>query len=163
MTQQQIQDLLLPKLNQEGKKYRKFKKTFAKKVEQQQIVHTITADGLETTNVAEAGDFIVQNNTNAQEQYVVKPDKFNANYIWVKDLENGFAEYQPTGEIQAIELTAALLEYLEQQSPFYFIAPWGSKMIAKKGDYLACSTDEIEIRRIARQEFEETYQLMTDK
>ena len=160
MTQQQIQKLLLPILSREGKRYQKFKKTLAKKVKKQQVVQTITADGLETTNVAEVGDFIVQNNTNAKEQYVVKPDKFTARYIWEKDLDNGFAEYRPIGEVQAIEITDTLLEQLGQESPFYFIAPWGSEMIAKKGDYLACSTDEIEIRRIAQQEFMETYRIM---
>jgi len=45
------------------------------------------------------------------------------------------------------------------KSRFYFIASWGTKMIVKENDFLACPVGEEEVYRIAREEFFETYQL----
>jgi len=42
---------------------------------------------------------------------------------------------------------------------FYFQADWGSKMVVKEKDFLACPVGGAEVYRIARKEFFETYRV----
>lgn len=130
----------------------------AKKAEGGEVVETVTGDGWETTNEAEPGDYIVQNQTEAGEQYVVPEEDFFKKYELVDEYQpGGFSEYHPIGKIIALELTPKRLERLGLPREFVFSTDWGEDMVAKAGDFLGGPTDFSEVYRLARKEFFETY------
>lgn len=157
-TQEEMKEIFLPILNEDGIFYKKIKKILARPAKDGEYIATITADGLETVNKSEKGDYIIKNQTEAGEQYILKKEKFEKRYELLEEkTSNEFNLYEPKGQIIAIELTTELLKHLDLPSPFYFIPAWKGKMVAKINDYLACPTDCSEIYRIARKEFFETY------
>ncbi|MEM1319822.1 MAG: hypothetical protein AAGG75_06165 [Bacteroidota bacterium] len=158
LTQIEIQELILPLLKEKGQLYRKFKKVFARRAVDGERIDTITDDGLETTNTAESGDYIVTNQTGAEESYILTPKKFEARYEWLQSDASGRHLYQPKGQVMVLEMTTEQLHTLQLDNPFYFIAPWGSEMIVKTDDFLVSPPDYSEVYRIARKEFFETYQ-----
>ncbi len=151
--------LVLPILKMKGQRYKKFKKILARKALKGEEIITITSDGIETFNRANTGDYIVKNQTEAGELYIVPKSKFEKRYEFLVDKENGFSEYNPSGQIFAIEVNKENLKLLEQPTQFKFIAPWGENMVVKENDFLAVPLDHSEVYRIARQEFFQTYQL----
>jgi len=157
LSQQALQDLLLPLLEERGRVYRKNTYVLARRAEGGEVVETLTADGKETVNVAEPGDYIVKNQTEAEEEYILSPEKFRERYVLVHPPEGEYAEYRAVGKVMALEVTPDLLAYLGQDDTFYFEAPWGGEMIVRTGDFLATPPDKSEVYRIARKEFLETY------
>ncbi|WP_149277024.1 hypothetical protein [Pareuzebyella sediminis] len=162
-SQEMLLKKLIPYFRKYGKTYKKFRKVYARRAEEGEEIHTVTDDGLETLNRAKKGDFVVKNQTNAQEMYIVSDEKFNERYRILTESEDGFAEYQPIGKIIAVALTPKVLNELDLGPEFKFMAPWGETMVAKQGDYLVCPTDYSEIYRIAHNEFLETYELDKEK
>jgi hypothetical protein len=157
-SQEQMLKSLHPLWATEGRRYRKCRNILAKRAQGGEKIETITADGLETVNTAAAGDFIIQNQTEAKEQYILGAEKFEKKYKYIGlSAQQGWQEYQPSGEILALELTAKMLETLQLPREFKFIARWGETMVAKKGDFLAMPAGGREIYRIAHKEFLETY------
>ncbi|MCC7244529.1 MAG: hypothetical protein IT269_02525 [Saprospiraceae bacterium] len=146
-----------PLLETHGSLFQKKQRILAKRASGGERVETHTSDGLETVNMAQHGDYIVENQTKAREIYVLPEDKFTARYRLIGPAGNGFHEYEPTGKIVAIELNSALLSALSLPDTFRFMAPWKSDMVAKKGDFLVSPTEFSEVYRIARNEFFETY------
>ncbi len=139
-------------------RYRKYRNILAKRAQAGEKIETITADGLETVNTAQAGDYIVRNTTEAGEQYLLGAEKFEKRYSPLAPPDaNGWQMYEPNSVIFAIELSPDLLQCLQWPPEFYFIARWGEKMIAKTGDFLALPEDCSEVYRIAGKEFFETY------
>jgi hypothetical protein len=145
-----------------GARYRK--KTFveAKPAQGGEQIKTVTSDGEETVNRAAPGDFIVRNRTQAQERYVVTEEVFRKKYRKIEPLQEGYALYRAVGYVYALELTAPILEALQVESPFHFVAAWGAAIVAKEGDFLVMPDNKAEVYRIARREFGETYELMTE-
>ncbi len=157
-SQEEILQKFRPVLEAEGEVYHKKINVLAKKAKGGEVVETITGDGLETTNKADAGDYIVQNQTEAREQYIVSEEKFLKKYEPLEAPQEGvFTEYRSTGKIVAIELTDERLQSLGLPREFYFMANWGEKMVAKVGDFMGGPTDFSEVYRLARKEFFETY------
>jgi len=156
-TQKEIIETMVPILKSEGKIYKKFKKVYAKEVFTGEEIQTITSDGLETTNIAKSGDFIIKNQTDAEEMYIIGAEKFHARYDFLTEGEDGFSEYAAKGKVVAIVMNDNLLKQLEIGEECYFIAAWGEEMVVKKDDYLACPLDYSEVYRIAKKEFFETY------
>lgn len=154
---------LIPYFRKSGKTYKKFRRVYARRAQEGEKIVTVTDDGVETVNTAKKGDFVVKNQTDAEEMYVMSDEKFNDRYRVLTEIEDGFAEYQPIGKIVAVELTPQVLSELNLAAEFEFMAPWGEKMVAKQGDYLVCPSDFNEIYRIARKEFFETYELDKEK
>lgn len=151
--------LFLPLLELQGEWFRKYRPVWARKAEAGEEIGTRTSDGLETSNTAHAGDFVVRNQTAAGELYIMSRSSFEERYAPTgRTDEKGFQEYLPTGKVLAIELTEALLEALGLPPTFEFMASWGSGMVAKAGDYMVCPPDHSSVYRIARREFFETYQ-----
>ena len=145
-------------MQSEGAVYQKKINILAKEAKGGERVETITGDGLETVNEAESGDFIVQNQTEAAEQYVVPKNEFFKKYAPVSSVSrNGFAEYRPLGKIVAFELTDEKLKSLELPREFKFKTDWGEDMVAKAGDFMGGPEDFSEVYRLARKEFFETY------
>lgn len=157
-TQDEIKQMVFPLLKSKGKSYRKFKKVLARKAKEIERIATVTNDGLETTNQAKTGDYIVKNQTDAGEEYVMSPSKFKDRYKYKKRSKAGYCEYEPKGRIIALEVNKSFLKKFKLENEFYFEAPWGSQMIAKEKDFLVCPIGGDEIYRIARKEFFETYE-----
>lgn len=157
-SQQEILEKLRPALESEGAFYYKKRNILAKIARGGEQISTVTGDGLETTNKAEPGDYIVQNQTEAGEQYVVPAEEFLTKYELVGEYApDAFTEYRPTGRIIALELTPERLKNLGLPGEFYFTTDWGQKMVAREGDFLGGPPDFSELYRLARKEFFETY------
>lgn len=155
-SQEQLLDTMKPYLKN-TKTYEKFKEIYAKKAEGGELIYTVTSDGVETKNIAKPGDYIVKNTTQAEEMYILKPSKFEKRYKYLKDEKNGWKIYKSVGKIKAVEVDKDLLKNLKVGELFYFTAPWGEKMVVKKGDFLVSPLDYSEVYRIAKKEFFETY------
>lgn len=156
-TQAEILALLRPVLEREGIVYQKKKNVFARPARPGEVIQTKTGDGLETTNTSVGNDFIVRNQTEAGEEYIVPAHKFEQRYSFLHAIDADWAEYQPKGQILAIELTPERLAALDLQTEFEFIAPWQDPMMAKAGDFMGGPHDLSEVYRLARKEFFETY------
>lgn len=159
-TQEQIKELMLPILKNEGKQYEKFLPVIAKVATKIETIQTITSDGLETQNTAQPGDIIVQNQTQAGEKYIMQNEKFHARYELLETLEGDFARYKPTGKAIGIEITPRFAKQHNLELPFEFMASWGAPMILKENDFLVSPLDFRSVYRIARKEFFETYRLI---
>ena len=159
MRQAEMLELVKPLLQSEGVVYKKYKHVFAKKAKEGETILTITNDGLETVNTASNGDYIVKNQTDAEELYILTQKKFNDRYTYLKSSNDGFSEYFPKGKIIGLELTSDLLQKHNLPKEFHFEAAWGTAMIAKENDFLASPPDLSEVYRIARKEFFETYKV----
>lgn len=158
-SQEKMKQMVLPLLKTRGKIYQKVKKVFARKAKNIERITTTTSDGRETINRAKPGDYIVKNQTGASEEYVLTPSKFRSRYVYKKRSKAGFSEYEPTGRIYAVEVNKRLLKKFGVKARFYFEAEWGSKMVVKEKDFLACPIGGEEVYRIARKEFFETYRV----
>ncbi len=158
-TQKEIIETMVPILKSEGKVYKKFKKIYAREAQGVENIQTVTDDGLETTNTAKAGDFIVTNQTDAGEMYVIGARKFHDRYELLEDKGDGVSVYSAKGKVMGIEMNEDLLKQLNLSNEFYLVAPWDEEMVVKKDDYLVSPLDYSEVYRIARKEFFETYQL----
>lgn len=113
--------------------------TVAKK---QHRVITNTSDGKETENIAEVGDVIFSGITG--ETYVIKPTKVVKLYTG-KIGEDIYPEQSPR-EVMRYE-----------GAQFEFVAPWGENMVVKNGDYIVKDPVNDGFYRIAKKEFEGTY------
>jgi 8-oxo-dGTP diphosphatase len=110
--------------------------------QQKQTVVTITADGIETQNTAEAGDVIMSGPSG--ENYVVKAAKFA-----------GLYDGEPGGTVIPNQTPRMVTRYTGS-SEVVFTASWGEDMVLKPGDYLVGDPSGVPYR-IAKAEFEETY------
>lgn len=115
--------------------------TYTKSTTKQTVV-TTTSDGKETQNVAEPEDIIMSGPS--KENYVVKASKFPKLYVG-----NVGGNVHPEQSPRQVAL------YGGEQ--FKFKAPWGEDMIIKPGDYLVKDPSGNGYYRIAKSEFEQTY------
>lgn len=158
LTQSDLLEKVGPAMRANGQPFRKAQNVLARPARTGELIQTVTADGLETSNEAEAGDFIIKNQTEAGEQYIVSSEQFEKKYRPIQEAKaEGWVEYRPLGRIIALELTPDQLEALGLPAEFRFDTTWEEEMVAKAGDYLACPPDYSEVYRIARKEFFETY------
>lgn len=157
-SQEEILQKFRPALELEGRVYQKRLHILAKKAQGGEVVETVTSDGFETKNEARAGDYIVENQTEAREQYIVPGAKFLEKYEPLEPPQEGiFTEYRPMGKIVAVELTDERLGELGLPQEFQFMAAWGENVVAKAGDFMGGPNDFSEVYRLARKEFFETY------
>jgi len=109
----------------------------------EQPVETYTADGLETKNIAKPGNYVLCGPSG--ELYVLKAEKIAKLY---------------TGKIGGIitpEQADRQVAVYNLETPIKFTAPWGEDMVIKPGDYLVKEQDGSGYYRIAKKEFEQTY------
>jgi len=116
--------------------------TYTQAKETQRVV-TVTSDGKETENTANPGDIIMSGPT--KENYVLKFEKFQKLY----DGE--------LGQTVTPEQSPRMVAVYHGPDTVKFKASWGEDMILKPGDYLVKEPDDRGYYRIARQEYEETY------
>lgn len=151
MTQKEAFNNYYPLIKNNGNVYSKYSLVRAFIALGGESIETWTSDGLETTNVANQGDYIVQNlQTESMEKYIIPPHMFNKRYKFFYYDKLG-AIYIPTGKVFACKYSG---------EPTSFIANWGREMVLKPGDYIACPFPESrEVYRIAAKEFYETYEI----
>src|SRR6185503_5145981 len=150
---------ILPLIKSRGQRFIKFQQVHARLAKNGELVVSTTGDGEETTKVAKTGEYVVKNLTAAQEQYVVGEGTFTKRYAKVNDLGDGWALYDPKGEVLAVEISREITNRLSVGSEFFIMAAWGEQ-IAKEGDMFASPCPQLnEVYRVARNEFFETYRL----
>ena len=156
------QEKLIETLNLDFKKapvYKKYKEVYARKAIEGEIIKTYTKDGLETQNVAKEGDYVVKNNTEAKEMYILSEKKFNERYKYKSDLDNEWKVYSPLGRIKALKVNGKIFKVFKiKEKEFYILTSWGEKMIVKRNDFLVAPLNYNEVYRIANKEFFETYE-----
>lgn len=152
MTQEQAYNEFIPYINDTGKTYRKISPVFARFAIEGEYIETWTDDGLETTNYAKDGDYVVKNlYTSMQEEYIVSNEMMTQRYDFVYEVTEG-GIYKPTGKVKA-----AIYSGQEIQ----FIAKWGRNMTLKPGDMIVTPLPLCkEVYRIAAKEFYESYILL---
>lgn len=148
VTQEQLKEQLIPSFKN-SIIFEKFKPILAREGKIGETIQTFTKDGLETVNQVVTPSYIVKNTTDAKEEYIVTKDKFEKRYTFLKKENKTWSTYKPIGEIKVIKV--------KNDHEFFILAPWGEKMIVKKGDFLVSPLDYSEIYRIANKEFFETY------
>lgn len=158
ITQKEMLEHFLPLFEQEGKRYKKKSLIKAKKADPGQVVITRTSDGVETRNTASKGDWLVENQTSAEERYLIKPEVFEKKYELMHSLAGGWGCFRPIGEILARKVSALDLQNLGAHDVLEFEAPWKETIIVRPEDYLVISLDKTEIYRIALKEFTQTYE-----
>ena len=161
VSQKDLMGDVLDKIKIENKRYRKFQEIEARDAKQGEVITSITSDGKETTNTAKEGDKVVRNQTEAQEEYIVSGGTFDARYQEIGSIDVIWKRYKPLGEVLAIEITRELTQQLNVDSTFYIIPPWPGEQVAKEGDLFVSPLPALDkVYRIARKEFEETYELV---
>ena len=150
MNQKDAYEFFTPLIEFSGKIYKKTSPVYAYLAEPGEYIETWTADGLETTNYAKKGDFIVQNlQTEYLESYIIDNITFFERYGLLY-----FSGYEaicfPKGKVKATIYHGEDTE---------FVAKWGRLMSLKTGDYIVSPCPKLnEVYRIARKEFLETYE-----
>lgn len=150
ISQKEFFQTYFPYLMENGLNYFKYSLVLVRRAKPGEYIETWTADGLETTNYAAEGDFVLKNlQTEYQEEYIVTEDMFFKRYKFFYFSDQDHAVYIPTGKVKAVSY------YGEETS---FIAKWGRPMALKSGDFIVSPYPDLnEIYRIAAKEFYETY------
>jgi Patatin-like phospholipase len=146
----------------EGLLYEKYKGVMAVASNGGELVVTTTSSGFETKNIADKGDYIVTNDTEAQERYVMKKEKFEKTYKAVADKENYYVKTEriyalPFTEYNFTDLFTSYQKADPSNSTLYIEAPWLESLTLREHDYLVCNSSKTEIYRIDQKEMEETY------
>ena len=88
----------------------------ARKAKAGEKILSIPSDGIETETIVKEGEYVVQNQTESKEQWVVKNDDFHEKYEPV-DNSNGKEWAVYTGKentpVLGLEMTAELLDRLK--------------------------------------------------
>lgn len=162
ISQEELKKIFSPVFKEIGRVYKKCKHVFAKRVESNLDISTITSDGIETNNTAVKGDFIVKNQTDTEEQYVLKKDNFEKRYEPLTKIQDGaWVEYSPKGQVIGVQLTEDLLEKLKLDKHFNLMASWGQPQYIAIGDFIVTPLHEDNFYRIGLKEFNVTYTLKT--
>jgi hypothetical protein len=144
MSQEEAIAKFMPEIESNGTDFEKFTQIKARIARPGEMIETITADGKETMNQAQQGDFVVSNLGGSGEEYILSGDKLAKRY---KEVGDGI--YQATGECRGVV-------YSGPETSFQ--ASWGQPMVLKPGDMIVTPLPQKgEVYRIARQEFESTY------
>ena len=164
VSQSRLIDFVLPMIEAGRCRFRKSLQIHARPAIAGETIVSVTSDGVETSNVADAGDRVVRNLTSAGELYIISARSFPHLYEHVDDLADGWALYNPKGEVLALEVTERLAADLGVGAEFQIEAPWGSDERVRIGDYLAAPLPALtKVYRIARVEFAQTYSpVLTD-
>ena len=156
ITQQQMIEKFMPMIKSWGQKYQKKGEVYARPAEPGEKIDTVTKDGLETTNTAKQGDFVVRNS--GGEEYIVDGATMKKRYEQAgagqsRLGEMGYMLYKAKGTVEGIQYNP---QAMEMPAEIQFEAPWGESMALKAGD-MVVTPDRKEIYRIAKPEFDQTY------
>ena len=98
MSQEEAIAKFMPEIESNGTDFEKFTQIKARPARPGEMIETVTADGKETMNQAQQGDFVVSNLGGSGEEYILSGDKLAKRY---KEVGNGI--YQATGECRGVE------------------------------------------------------------
>ncbi|MBL0110680.1 MAG: hypothetical protein IPP42_07415 [Saprospiraceae bacterium] len=158
--QQDCKNLFLLWINTLGNTYEKFGTVEARLANHEEQITSITKYGVETTSRAAIGDYIVTNtNTESGESYIIKHNKFDTRYQFIRRISDEKALYKPIGMVKAVQLTKDILKRLNLPDHFTIMPAWNEPQYISKGDYIVCPPDESEFYRIGYDEFINTYKL----
>ena len=141
---------------------RKTKQVDARPAKPGEIVITfINGQGVETrSKPAEEGDWVVRNRCEetGNEEILVKSARFPERYG--KPLSEadkyGYQAFKPIGSDMNYFIVP------EEMGFFYFMAPWGERMIASPGDAIVqVASDKSDTYRVAEAAFKCTYEIVT--
>ncbi len=167
LKQDQLLLFYLQQIEKKGRIYQKTKGVWARIAKGGELIESKTSDRNEGNNITSAGDFIVKNDTTSKEEYIIKPEKFNARYLASRE------DYYVPNEkarVYALQITRqnvieykleglqALIDNPEKQ--IYIEAPWNESQALRLDDYLVSPIAKDEVYRIAMKEFGETYKLL---
>jgi hypothetical protein len=158
-----LKEVLLPVMRQNRRRYGKFLQVLARPAIPGETILSVTSTGVETINVATGGDLVIQNLTQARELYVISYPKFVQRYTFAGEHDSEWSLYDPIGEVFALEIDSDVIERLECSSPFLLVAPWNAPQTAQCGDFLVSPLCFSEIYRIGREEFFQTYRLISQE
>ena len=167
VSQADLMSRVLPLIKTSGQLYKKYQQVHARPAVVGETIVSRPADGEETANVAEQGDVVVRNLTEAKEEYIVpnirkgdEDGKFDKLYSLVEPVDDVWSLFDPKGEVMALEISRELTAQLDVGEEFYVMAPWGSEQLAREGDKFVSPVEKMdEVYRVARKEFSETYRL----
>ena len=158
ISQDVLKEKILPLLDAEERIYEKFQEVRARPAEEGERIISTTSSGEETINIAKRDDMVVQNQTEAREEYLVGRKKFKQRYAGLSRFDEQWILYKPLGEVRGLEIVPAIMSLLNVDTEFYIDAPWNERQFACEGDYLVSPyPDSDEVYRIGRPEFEQTY------
>lgn len=125
----------------------KFQRINARPAQEGERITTIASDGVgETRNVAEQGDWVVNNVSNPDNQWIIDGKTFAKKYVPVNGQQG---VYMPKGG----PMNAAQIN-----EPISFTAPWGERMNIDKGGYiLQDPNNPNDIYGISGKDFDSTY------
>ena len=150
----------LEEIKNDGGLYKKVESVLARKAKLGETIVSVTSDGEEGHNVANEGDVVVQNQTDAKEEYIVKGETFINRYNVESVLTDKWQVYEPSGDVHAIPITLAVTTELGVGNKFFIEASWGESQFASEGDYFVTPSPNFdEIYRVGKPEFEKTYSL----
>jgi len=150
ISQKEMYETYFPNIMEQGSEYYKYSLVLVRRAIPGEYIETWTADGLETTNYAKFGDFVLQNlQTEYMEKYIVTEKVFFERYQFFYFSDDVHAVYKPIGKVKAVTYIGEDLT---------FIAKWGRSMMLKNGDFLVSPYPFLdEVYRIAAKEFFESY------
>lgn len=112
-------------------------------------IETIIDGQIETTNVANPGDYVMKGARG--EFYVLTPKQFEKNYQIVE-----FDEEFQIGRANVIPQERLAAQW--EGDTIFFTAIWGEDMICHKGDFLVAPEDLSEVYRVEKEVFFKTYE-----
>lgn len=160
ISQEAVKTIFASSFDELAKTYKKFRPVCARKAKVGEKILSIPSDGIETETIAKDGDYVVQNQTESEEQWVVKNDEFHEKYEPVGNPHGKeWAVYtrRENTSVRALEMTAQLLDVLHLQKYFYLMPVWDEPQYVTIGDFLVNPIGKDEVYRVARKEFLETY------
>lgn len=158
-SQHQIIDHFFDLLRKEGQRYSKKSLTKAKKATPGTRVITETSDGQRLETTAKPGDWLVENQTATQEQYLVSENTFQKKYQLRQALGEGWGAFQSLIQVYALQVQEKDLAPFGSPTQLEFQGPREKTVLIHPGDYLVIPVDQTEAYRITAKEFEETYDL----
>ena len=137
-------------VKQQGLSFRqasKFQRINARPAKPGEQIQTIASDGVaETTNVAKEGDWIVNNVSNPENQWIIDGATFQKKYVPVEGEEGVYAP--KGGPMNAAQIS----------EPISFKAPWGEQMNIGKGGYILQDPNNVDdMYGISGEDFDNTY------
>lgn len=136
-------------------------KVFARRALPGEYVETITGDGKETESIAKEGDWVIMNDTQANEKYIHPNFLEKYEYLGPSHIE-GLDIYIPkNAKRMCVEMTQEIFNWLGiDENEFKIVPAWGGEMVVKVNDFLVSANGKTDIYRIARKEFFETYEIL---
>lgn len=162
ISQQALREALQQRFEIQGQNYRKFKSVKARPAIENEIIVSWVSAGRETSNTAQQGDYVVENQTGAREQHIIRKDKFATLYELDEEATEPWSIYRPKGRVRALRVDKEVMSLLSRQGDFHILTSWDESQVVSEGDMLVTplSVQETpEYYRIAIREFEETYAL----